>query len=198
MSSQVIGPPPKSLLVDRELYLWLSRIYAVLNGQVSSYELSGDVITSTASSNADGAELAKSVQGAELMQLRAQVGEMQKQIDSFALRVMPKPVDPFQALSLLTAPRGTAPSTLSIRSVSAAANLLPTEFMDVDATGGAVTITLPPAAGNAGKMCGVAKNDASANAVTLSGQLNGVASTDLTVQYTALLMVSTGSEWRAW
>ena len=87
MSSQVIGPPPKSLLVDRELYLWLSRVYAVLNGQVSSYELSGDVITSTASSNADGAELAKSVQGVELMQLRAQVGEMQKRIEQLSLMI---------------------------------------------------------------------------------------------------------------
>ena len=193
-----LPPPPRSLLNDRDLYIWLSKVHAILDGQDSSYELSGDVISATSSSNADAAELAKSVQGVELMQLRAQVGEMQKQIDSAALRVMPKPVDQFQALSLLTAPRGTAPSALSIRSVSAAANLLPTEFMDVDATGGAVTITLPPAAGNAGKMCGVAKNDASANAVTLSGQLNGVASTDLTVQYTALLMVSTGSEWRAW
>jgi len=85
MSSQTIGPPPKSLLVDRELYLWLSRVYAVLNGQDSSYELSGDVITSTASSNADGAELAKSVQGSELMQLRAQISEMQKQIDRLTL-----------------------------------------------------------------------------------------------------------------
>ena len=85
MSSQVIGPPPKSLLVDRELYLWLSRIYVVLNGQDSSYELSGDVITSTASSNADGAELAKSVHGVELMQLRAQIGEMQKRIDQLSL-----------------------------------------------------------------------------------------------------------------
>lgn len=87
MSSQTIGPPPKSMLVDRELYLWLSRIYVVLNGQDSSYELSGDVITSTASSNADGAELAKSVHGVELMQLRAQIGEMQKQIWQLSLMI---------------------------------------------------------------------------------------------------------------
>lgn len=87
MSSQVIGPPPKSLLVDRELYLWLSRVCAVLNGQDSSYELSRDTISNTSTSNADGAELSKSVQGVELMQLRAQVGEMQKRIDQLSLMI---------------------------------------------------------------------------------------------------------------
>ena len=59
----------------------------MLNRQDSNYELSGDVITSTASSNADTAELSKSVHGVELMQLRAQVGEMQKRIDQMALMV---------------------------------------------------------------------------------------------------------------
>ena len=92
MSSQVIGPPPKSLLADRELYLWLSRVYAVLNGQDSSYELSGDTISNTSTSNAHGAELAKSVQGAELMQLRAQVGEMQKRLDQLSLMIAQRQV----------------------------------------------------------------------------------------------------------
>lgn len=59
----------------------------MLNRQDSNYELSGDVITSTASSNADTAELSKSVHGVELMQLRAQVGEMQKRIDQLSLMV---------------------------------------------------------------------------------------------------------------
>lgn len=80
-----LPPPPRSLLNNRELYIWLSRVHAILDGQDSGYELSGDVISSTASSNADGAELAKSVQGVELMQLRAQVSEMQKQIEQMML-----------------------------------------------------------------------------------------------------------------
>lgn len=82
-----LPPPPRSLLNDRELYIWLSKIHAILNGQDSSYELSSDAISSTASSNADGAELAKSVQGVELMQLRAQVGEMQKRLDQLSLMI---------------------------------------------------------------------------------------------------------------
>lgn len=82
-----LPPPPRSLLNDRELYIWMSKIHAILDGQESSYELSGDVITSTASSNADGAELAKSVHGVELMQLRAQIGEMQKQIWQLSLMI---------------------------------------------------------------------------------------------------------------
>lgn len=80
-----LPPPPRSLLNDRELYIWLSKLHAILSGQDSSYELSADAISSTSSSNADVAELAKAVQGSELMQLRAQIGEMQKQID----RLMP-------------------------------------------------------------------------------------------------------------
>lgn len=82
-----LPPPPRSLLNDRELYIWLSKVHAILDGQDSSYELSGDVITSTASSNADTAELSKSVHGVELMQLRAQVGEMQKRLDQMALMI---------------------------------------------------------------------------------------------------------------
>jgi len=82
-----LPPPPRSLLNDRELYIWLSKVHAILDGQDSSYELSGDAISSASSSNADAAELAKSVQGTELMQLRAQVGEMQKQIDQMALMI---------------------------------------------------------------------------------------------------------------
>lgn len=82
-----LPPPPRSLLNDRELYIWLSRVHAILDGQDSGYELSGDAISSTASSNADGAELAKSVQGVELMKLRAQVGEMQKRIDQLSLMI---------------------------------------------------------------------------------------------------------------
>ena len=82
-----LPPPPRSLLNDREIYIWLSKVHAILDGQDSSYELSGDVITSTASSNADAAELSKSVHGVELMQLRAQVGEMQKQLDQMALMI---------------------------------------------------------------------------------------------------------------
>ena len=88
-----LPPPPRSLLNNRELYIWLSKIHAILDGQDSSYELSGDVISATSSSNADAAELEKSVQGAELMQLRSQMGEMQKQIDQLTLlssSAMPK------------------------------------------------------------------------------------------------------------
>jgi hypothetical protein len=82
-----LPPPPRSQLNNRELYIWLSRVHAILDGQDSSYELSGDVISATSSSNADAAELAKSVQGVELMKLRAQVGEMQKRIDQLSLMI---------------------------------------------------------------------------------------------------------------
>jgi len=40
-----LPPPPRSLLNDRELYIWLSKIHAILNGQDSSYEMSGDMLS---------------------------------------------------------------------------------------------------------------------------------------------------------
>lgn len=83
-----LPPPPRSLLNDRELYIWLSKVHAILDGHDSSYELSGDAISNTSTSNAHGAELYKSLQGVELMQLRAQVSEMQKQLDQMALMVV--------------------------------------------------------------------------------------------------------------
>ena len=103
-----------------------------------------------------------------------------------------------QDAAMLSPARIPIPKQMSIRVLSASASIAIGEFADVDATSGAVTITLPPASTNSGKMIGVAKSDASGNYVTLSGQVNGAATTDLTTQYTALLLISNGTEWRAW
>jgi hypothetical protein len=82
------------------------------------------------------------------------------------------------------------------RSLSADASLVVGDFADVDASGAAVTVTLPSAAASKGRIVGVSKVDSSANAVTLSGDINGQSSIKMTRQYTALILVSTGSEWR--
>jgi len=65
-----------------------------------------------------------------------------------------------------------------------------------DASGGAITITLPSPSANA--WVEVKKTDSSANAVTVDGggnNIDGSASFDITTQYESYTMVSDGSSW---
>lgn len=201
MSGSLIAPPPPSLLANRELYLYLLRIHDLLNGTDSSLAMSVDLasgagaqaiaLADRAASDAEAAMLSRPVrqgltpadlQSSQLAAMRGQISALQSQLDAVALMSRPAVLmQQFRAIS-----------------VSAAYYVKPWEFVDVNATGGAVTVTLPDAASNVGKLCGVAKNDASANNVTVSGAINGAASATITVQYTALLFISIGTEWRLW
>lgn len=73
------------------------------------------------------------------------------------------------------------------------------ETVACDATGGAFTVTLPPAAGLAGKVLTIKKTDASANAVTVDGNaaetIDGATTKTLTKQHEALVIVSNGTNW---
>lgn len=202
MSSQVIGPPPKSLLVDRELYLWLSRVYAVLNGQDSSYEMSGDMLSGGMSQQAlalagtaeQSAESARLLSPPLPQVTRGMIQDAQLQ-RPVSPQVTPQQIQDAKLMAM----RGSI-ITNPFRSISASAAhyVKPGEFVDVDATSGPITVTLPDSASNPGRICGVSKNDASGNAVTVSGSINGAASAVIAVQYTALLFVSVGTEWRVW
>ena len=69
-------------------------------------------------------------------------------------------------------------------------------FLAVDATAGAVTVTLAPAAEFIGKRITIKKIDSSANAVTVSGSetIDGAATQVITVQYDAICVMSDGTE----
>ena len=84
----------------------------------------------------------------------------------------------------------------NVRVMTASATAVAGDFCDVDASGGAVSVTLPSVGGNVGRMIAVSKADSSANAVTIIGTVNGTVNPTLTVQYTCALMVSNGTEWR--
>jgi hypothetical protein len=67
-----------------------------------------------------------------------------------------------------------------------------------DATGGVITVTLPPAAQYAGLQFIIKKVDASANAVTIDGDgsdIDGAATADLTAQYESRTIISDGAAW---
>lgn len=72
------------------------------------------------------------------------------------------------------------------------------KFITVDASGGAVSITLPAmAASDDGWFIVVQKSDASANAVTVVGTINGAANLSLSSQYVSALVWWNGSAWFA-
>lgn len=70
------------------------------------------------------------------------------------------------------------------------------EWLDCDASGGTITITPPNIDGSTGRMIAVCKSDASTNQVVFNATTNGAASAFTTVQYTTMLLVSNGTEWR--
>jgi hypothetical protein len=67
------------------------------------------------------------------------------------------------------------------------------ELVEADATGGAFNVTLPTA--TAGNRVVVKKTDASANAVTVVGTIDGATNVDLTYRYEAIDLVADGSAW---
>jgi hypothetical protein len=69
----------------------------------------------------------------------------------------------------------------------------------VDATAGAVTVTLPPASLHTGKVYVVLKVDASGNAVTINPDaaetINGAATRSLAAQFNVAMIQSNGASW---
>jgi len=192
-----ILPPPPDPRDNRAFRDWLYKVYAVINGIEPGTETVGQSADQSSGMLALGLAGAaiKDAQSCALMSSRVRekpaeyVPPVISRIDVAKLA---------QDAAMLSPARIPPPKQMSILVLSASASIATGEFADVDATSGAVTITLPPASTNSGKMIGVAKSDASGNYVTLSGQVNGAATTDLTTQYTALLLISNGTEWRAW
>lgn len=71
--------------------------------------------------------------------------------------------------------------------------------VDVDASGAAITITLPTAVGCNGREYRIRKLDSSANAVTIDGAgaetINGAATKLLSAQYATATLLSNGTNW---
>ena len=69
----------------------------------------------------------------------------------------------------------------------------------VDASGGAITITLPTAVGIGGKIINIVKVDSSSNAMTIDPDgtetINGELTSVTSIQYTSLTLQNNGSNW---
>jgi hypothetical protein len=83
---------------------------------------------------------------------------------------------------------------LSNVSKTAAYTATSTDYaINCDASSGAFTVTLPTASTNTNQMIIIMKTDASANAITIGGTVNGVANRTLTTQYSSITIHSNGS-----
>lgn len=86
-------------------------------------------------------------------------------------------------------------TTEAISSTQAITNKL----NEVDASGGAVTVTLPAASGQQGKSFVIVKTDSSTNTVTIDGNaaetINGDATLVITSQWTSVEVWSNGTTW---
>jgi len=72
-------------------------------------------------------------------------------------------------------------------------------FLTADCTSGAITFTLPPAAGNTGRIFYCRKGDSSANALTIVGSgvdtINDISSFVVGFQYQSVSLISSGGQW---
>lgn len=95
---------------------------------------------------------------------------------------------------------GRFPVFYAVRSVTASTTVVDSDDLILaDATGGAITVTLPAASVNAGRRFTVKKVDASANAVTYDGAgaetIDNGGTFGWTTQYSAYTIQSDGTAW---
>jgi len=181
---------------DQRLKLLRSQIAAIVGNDPRAIRAFEELFNQTADvipSNVQDVEIAAANAEAMAAQAVGAIDRLASAVELLALVPVQTPV----GLPDFLTPAQIQPSGVYVVSVASAMNISAMQFADVDATGGAVTITLPPSSENVGKVCGVAKNDASVNAVTVSGTINGVASYPLPAQYDSKMFLSVGPEWRA-
>ena len=91
--------------------------------------------------------------------------------------------------------------TVTFRTVTGAATIttVSDNVLLADASGGAVTVTLPAAADVPGRHFTIKKTDGTGNTVTIDGAgaetIDGAATQVISTQYTALTIASDGSTW---
>jgi hypothetical protein len=87
----------------------------------------------------------------------------------------------------------------TVKAVSAAYTVEPEVYwVRVDASSGAITVTLPPV-GVVGRPVGIMKSDSSSNAVTIDGNgsetIEGAATQSLPTQFDSMLLRDNGTSW---
>lgn len=102
----------------------------------------------------------------------------------------------FRALAIAATPTGSGASWTV---VNTALNYTAAygELVQVDATGGPRSVTLPSPSSNPGQCVIVCKTDAGPFVVTVVGTINGASNSILSSQDQSITVVSTGTGWRS-
>lgn len=95
---------------------------------------------------------------------------------------------------------GRFPVFYAVRSVTASTTVVDSDYLILaDATGGAITVTLPAVSLNAGRRFNIKKTDASGNAVTIDGAssetIDGATTVAISTQYASYTVQSDGTAW---
>ena len=95
---------------------------------------------------------------------------------------------------------GRTPVFYAVRAVTTATTVIDSDgLILVDATGGGVTVTLPPVVGVAGRRFTLKKTDASGNAATFDGDgtetIDGATTKSTTTRYATITVQSDGVVW---
>lgn len=95
---------------------------------------------------------------------------------------------------------GRFPVFYAVRSVTASTTVVDSDDLILaDATGGAITVTLPAVSLNAGRRFNIKKTDASGNAVTIDGAssetIDGATTVAISTQYASYTVQSDGTAW---
>lgn len=103
-----------------------------------------------------------------------------------------------QLIALFGPPLAVQSVKFSVRNTTLSVNVSTEDYLiTADATGGAVTVTLPPV--SSGRVIVVKKLDASVNNVIVDGNgaetIDGAANKALTTQYASIMVMSGATEW---
>ena len=109
--------------------------------------------------------------------------------------VVPPSYDPrWTATELSSVQRGIAPQNVRTATASETPHVTDSVVL-YNATGGAITVTLPLAGQVKNLVLNLKKVDSSANAVTIAGTVDGSVNPTLATQYKAMTIVSDGVSW---
>lgn len=86
--------------------------------------------------------------------------------------------------------------TFNVRSVTSNATVAVGDFMNIDVSGGNVTMLLPSPAGNSGKLIGLHKEDSSAFSVLTSGGTVFGTTLSFSRPKSTYILISVGTDWR--
>ena len=193
----IVDGKPASKLFQR----WWQSVVEQIEGTFTSIENVLDALTGVDGSltglqaQADILDSVAGLTGNGLMEKTGDVTAAIREIGTGSAEAIPSRADADSRYNRLGQGLNTSTRTVTVSEVISARDAT----VLVDATSGAVTMTLPAAAAALGMVVSVKKTDASANAVTVDGlgaeTIDGAATKVLAAQYNVVTIHCDGATW---